>query len=297
VFRQVVNGMDQGIVLTDSSQNVAFANSFANQLFGLNLTGLPVASLRQWISSASEGTPYDVLKGEVLVLDEAKGRQTRCYLNVAPLSRDDTDDLSLVWTFFELTEEIANTQAFIDFSAEMAVLNRDLRKKNEDILHLSRTDVLTGLANRRSILELLEKAVEFSTGQGHSLSVALFDVDRFKEVNDEAGHLVGDEVLRQIGSLAHQALGQDGTLGRYGGEEFLMVLPGADLDQARALAEEVRTAVQKGTEAAGRLVTITVGVAGHRPSAAVDTLLSQADHALYRGKEAGRNRVVVWTSE
>lgn len=293
VFRQVVDGMDQGIVLTDPNQNVAFANSFANQLFGLNLTGTAVATLRQWISSASEGTPYDVLKGEVLVLDELQGRQTRCYLNVAPLSRDSSQDLSLVWTFFELTEEIANTQAFIDFSAELALLNRDLRKKNEEILHLSRTDVLTGLSNRRSILEVLEKAVDFSNAQGQAVSVALFDVDRFKEVNDSAGHLAGDEVLRQISSFAAQALGQDGTLGRYGGEEFLMILPGADLDQARALAEAVRVAVQKGTEARGRAVTITLGVACHQPGLAVDHLLSAADHALYQGKDAGRNRVVV----
>jgi len=293
VFRQIVDGMDQGIVLTDSNQNVAFANSFANQLFGLNLMGVPVATLRQWISSASESTPFDVLKGEVLVLDEQQGRQTRCYLNVAPLSRDSRQDLSLVWTFFELTEEIANTQAFIDFSAELALLNRDLRKKHEEILHLSRTDGLTGLSNRRTILEVLEKAVEFSNAQGQVVSVALFDVDRFKEVNDSAGHLVGDEVLRQISSFAAQALGQDGTLGRYGGEEFLIVLPGADLEQARAIAEEIRVAVLRGTEAKGRAVTITLGVARHQPGSAVDHLLSAADHALYQGKEAGRNRVMV----
>lgn len=293
VFRQIVDGMDQGIVLTDATQTIAFANSFANHLFGVELTGLSVDALRQLISSASEGTPHDVLKGEVLVLDEPQGRQTRCYLNVAPLSRDESNDLSLVWTFFELTEEIANTQAFIDFSAELALLNRDLRKKNEEILHLSRTDVLTGLANRRSILELLQKAADFGGTSGQSLSVALFDVDRFKEVNDNQGHLVGDEVLRQIAHFAAQALGQDGTLGRYGGEEFLILLPGADQEQARSIAEEVRKAIQRGTESRGLAVTVTIGVAALRPGLAVDALLSAADHALYQGKESGRNRVVL----
>jgi len=293
VFRQVVDGMDQGIILTDADQRVGFSNSFANHLFGVELTGLPMNSLRSLISSASEGTPYDVLKGEVLVLDEARGRQTRCYLNVAPLSREKSDDLSLVWTFFELTEEIANTQAFIDFSAELALLNRDLRKKNEEILHLSRTDVLTGVANRRCILDMLEKALQFAAASGQALSVALFDVDRFKEVNDSAGHLAGDEVLRQIASFASLALGQDGTLGRYGGEEFLVILPGADLEQARAMAEVIRTAVHQGTESKGRVVTVTIGVTLCTKGAAVDTLLSAADHALYRGKEAGRNRVIV----
>jgi diguanylate cyclase (GGDEF)-like protein len=293
VFRRIVDGMDQGIVLTDADQKVAFANAFANTLFGTNLGGLPVATLRNLISSASEGMPHDGLKGEVLVLDENRGRQTRCYLNVAPLSRDDDQDHNLVWTFFELTEEIANTQAFIDFSAELALLNRDLRKKHEEILHLSRTDVLTGIANRRSILEMLERAVEFGAAHGQDVSVILFDVDRFKEVNDQFGHLAGDDILRSICRFAGAALDQAGTLGRYGGEEFLVVLPGADLEQARILAEELRVAVQKGTQDQGRQATVTLGVAAFRKGQRVDELLSEADRALYQGKETGRNRVVV----
>ena len=292
VFRRIVDGMDQGIVLTDADQKVAFANAFANTLFGANLMGSPVASLRALISSASE-MPQDGLKGEVLVLDEGRGRQTRCYLNVAPLSRDDDRDHNLVWTFFELTEEIANTQAFIDFSAELALLNRDLRKKHEEILHLSRTDSLTGIANRRSILEMLERAVDFGAAHGQDVSIFLFDVDRFKEVNDQFGHLTGDEVLRSICRLAGSALDQVGTLGRYGGEEFLVVLPGADLEQARILAEELRLRIQKGTQEQGHQATVTLGVAGYRKGQKVDELLSEADRALYQGKESGRNRVVV----
>jgi diguanylate cyclase (GGDEF)-like protein len=293
VFQKVVNGMDQGIILTDQDQRIAFANAFANTLFGTQLIGRPVATLLACISSASVTIPHESLKGEVLVLDEQKGRQTRCYLNVAPLSRDRTDDRSLVWTFFELTEEIANTQAFIDFSAELALLNRDLRKKNEEILHLSRTDVLTGVPNRRSILDMLERARQFDEMQSQGLSVALFDIDRFKEVNDRRGHLAGDEVLRQVSHLAVKTLDQAGTLGRYGGEEFLMVLPGASLAQAKAISEEVRIAVQRGTEENGIPVTITIGVAAHRHGTKVDELLSAADRAMYRGKESGRNRVIL----
>jgi diguanylate cyclase (GGDEF)-like protein len=152
---------------------------------------------------------------------------------------------------------------------------------------------LTGLANRRSILELLDKAVAFATTHGQALSVALFDVDRFKAVNDNLGHLVGDAVLQEVADSAHRALGQDGTLGRYGGEEFLVILPGADLNQARSFADEIRVAVLKGTEAAGHPVTITAGVARLRAGEDMDALLSTADQALYRGKEAGRNQVVV----
>lgn len=296
VFRQVVNGMDQGIILTDADQKIVFANAFANDLFGRELAGKPVSEMTGLLSSASDGQKHhEVPRGEVLVLDEVRGRQTRCYLNVAPLSREDPTDHGLVWTYFELTEEIANTQAFIDFSAELAVMNRDLRIKNEQILHLSRTDVLTGMANRRSILEVLDKSVEFAVERRQDLSIVLLDIDRFKEVNDKRGHLAGDEAIRQVCTFASQVVGAYGTMGRYGGEEFLIVFPGIEKEQARVLAEEVRSAVQKGTIDKGFGVTVTLGVSGLKPefSGDIDTLLSEADVALYQGKAAGRNRVVV----
>jgi len=272
VFRQIVDGMDQGIVLTDADQRVGFSNSYANQLFGLELTGRRVADLKALLQAVGSDSIPELLKGEVLVLDEEKGRQTRCFLNVAPLSRTDPTNHHMVWTFFELTEEIANTQAFIDFSTELAVLNRDLRKKNEEILHLSRTDALTGVANRRTILEILEKARTFD-GQAQGLTVFLIRVEGIREVNHEWGHFAGDAVLRQVCTLALAYLGDRASLGRFGGAEFLVVVPGLDEAGARALGEGLQAAVLDGTEVRGQSIRLALASVRHRPDQDLDTLL------------------------
>jgi two-component system chemotaxis response regulator CheY len=159
---------------------------------------------------------------------------------------------------------------------------------NVDLAELARTDALTGLGNRLRLDEDLSQLHWRCARYGWVYSVAVCDLDRFKAYNDAQGHLGGDEALRRIAAtLVETARRGDGVY-RYGGEEFVIVLPSQDPEHARLAAERIRAAV----EAAGPLTT-SVGVATFTPGAdeRPETVLGRADAALYRAKHAGRNRV------
>ncbi len=158
----------------------------------------------------------------------------------------------------------------------------------------ARTDPLTGVPNRRAVLKRLAEAVDDARCTGRPLGVVLFDADHFKRVNDTCGHQKGDEVLRSLGAMLRDSVRGWDVVGRYGGEEFLAVLPGADLERARAMAERVRMAVEEESGARRRAghpgqITLSCGVAQWNGKESVDELLFAADAALYRAKAAGRN--------
>ena len=158
------------------------------------------------------------------------------------------------------------------------------------------TDHLTGLASRRRALRLLDDMLADARATGRALSVAVFDIDHFKTVNDLHGHLAGDVVLQRVASAATHASRIDDVVGRLGGEEFVLLLPGADQMAATAVAERVRLAIgaDRGVDvAADPRVTISIGVAEMREDATATNLLNRADRALYEAKRAGRNRMRV----
>ncbi len=156
---------------------------------------------------------------------------------------------------------------------------------------LARTDALTGLANRRELMGRLEREQARALRQGAPLSVAMIDLDLFKEYNDAFGHLEGDAVLANIGAaLAERARDTD-VVARYGGEEFCVVLPDTDLAGATALTTELACRVRH--VPANRVVTCSAGVAQWTAGQSADDVLRIADDALYRAKAAGRDQVVM----
>jgi diguanylate cyclase (GGDEF)-like protein len=161
---------------------------------------------------------------------------------------------------------------------------------------LALADELTGLPNRRSVLAFLRAALADAVRARRPLAVVGFDVDRFKSINDSLGHDGGDRVLRAVARLAAAALRHGDRVGRVGGEEFLLVLPGADADAAAEVAERLRSAIAGAPlpdlDPALR-VSCSFGVAAAGDGEAVDDLLRRADAALYRAKSGGRNRVEV----
>lgn len=181
-------------------------------------------------------------------------------------------------------------------------LEQSLREANAKIQHLSITDPLVGTYNRRYLGEQLVKDIERAWRYQRPLSVIMTDLDYFKSINDQYGHLVGDELLKSFAELALGLIRQASDwMARYGGEEFVIVLPETPLDRAAATAEKIRARCSSEpiTTSAGTLaVTASFGIAsltGPEESAiaAADSLLRRADAALYRGKREGRNRVVL----
>jgi len=158
---------------------------------------------------------------------------------------------------------------------------------------LAATDELTGIANRRAFMRQLEREIAGAAEFGWPLAVAMFDVDHFKTVNDRHGHAVGDKVLQLIAARAGAAVRGGDLVGRLGGEEFGILMPGATAEDAAAVAERLRLAIETRRAEDGDLpsVTVSIGIAPREDQREAALLLAAADSALYAAKGAGRNRV------
>jgi diguanylate cyclase (GGDEF)-like protein len=168
---------------------------------------------------------------------------------------------------------------------------------HEEIYRLTIIDALTEIHNKRYFLEFLDRELSRSERYHRPLAVILFDLDRFKAINDELGHLGGDFTLRELAACIKTSMRKEEVFARYGGEEFIIVLPETNLDGAVVVAERLRALVEKHTfqyEGKPYPVTISVGVAatnGDRPLSPSD-LIGEADEKLFEAKRQGRNRVI-----
>ncbi|MCK5831132.1 MAG: GGDEF domain-containing protein [Methylococcales bacterium] len=184
----------------------------------------------------------------------------------------------------------------------------DLRNKLDQITAESLSDALTGLTNRKGFFAAFEKALTLSEVSSYSISLLMIDIDFFKKVNDTHGHLIGDKVIKFIAdTLTMQIKGQD-TASRFGGEEYVILLPNTPLQGAKVLAETIRQKIEKSrirrsnTQESIGQITVSIGVACLHPNEKKDknktkkvleSLINRADSALYLSKENGRNRVTI----
>ncbi len=174
---------------------------------------------------------------------------------------------------------------------EIETLRQELETVRSEVL----TDPLTGVLNRRGSLGRLDAMLE----QDGLPCLLMLDIDHFKSVNDTYGHLFGDKVIRAVATACSNLVGNNGAVARLGGEEFAALLPGVDLDEARALAEEVRIAVANGKIRRGGNhqpiggITISIGVAVCHAGEGHASFIDRADRALYASKQGGRNRITV----
>jgi diguanylate cyclase (GGDEF)-like protein len=169
-------------------------------------------------------------------------------------------------------------------------------RREQEIERLAMTDALTGAYNRRTLFDLGEREAKRAEREGRTLALVLLDLDHFKRINDTHGHPTGDAVLRQFAEIARAYLRKSDLLVRFGGEEFCVLLPGEDEAGALVVADRIRAAVESASIPVGDQairVTSSAGVAAIRPDAerGLPWLIRAADDALYRAKNAGRNRV------
>ncbi|WP_348763720.1 sensor domain-containing diguanylate cyclase [Hyphomonas atlantica] len=192
----------------------------------------------------------------------------------------DRDRMGLFGIVQDVTQQVTHELSIIE-----------ARSRAEEAAHsakiLAETDQLTQIPNRRRVTSDLKKAVMTSKNEGNPVSVALFDIDHFKQVNDTFGHHIGDDVLRRVAETATAAVRACDIVGRFGGEEFVILLPNTTAKTAMLIAERVRIAIAnvRSTPA----VTISVGVAERFQEENVESLLQRVDQALYTAKREGRN--------
>lgn len=195
----------------------------------------------------------------------------------------------------ELRVRLRAGNRILDLQEELVLAREALR---DQATH----DGLTGLLNRAAILELLQNELLRCGRKMQPVSVLLADLDRFKQINDTYGHQTGDVVLREVARRMKSVVRRYDAVGRYGGEEFLIVLPGCDGEAARAQAQRIREAIANSPIVSGTIslsVTGSIGVSWRGPTGNSDTdgLVRDADLALYRAKDGGRNRVELSTFE
>lgn len=178
------------------------------------------------------------------------------------------------------------TSQFI-YERDLLAASALARQAANDAKLMAETDQLTGIANRRRISAELEMEIANSTKHGRPLAIAIFDIDHFKQINDRFGHHVGDEVLKRVAKNADRELRSGDMLGRFGGEEFVILFPGAGSHIALKVAERVRRTIEAG--GANPSVTVSIGVAEFAEGETAETILRRADEALYAAKADGRN--------
>lgn len=253
----------------------------------------------QVVEQAREIDPAVVLlDAEMPVLD---GHATLAALKADPRTRDIPvvflssraagDDVAAALQlgahdYLRKPPEAQELLARVGVATRMKLLQDELRARVDDLDRLSRTDHLTGLANRRHTEERLHTALSSSTRHRQDVALLVVDVDHFKQVNDTRGHEEGDRLLACVADLLQGAARAEDTVGRWGGEEFVVVAPHTDCGQATVLAERLR-----GVVAAAAGVTVSIGGASTKGPG--HGLVAAADANLYRAKEGGRNRVVV----
>jgi len=188
----------------------------------------------------------------------------------------------------ELQARLLVAQRIIGFQEQLIATREELRIQ-------ATHDFLTQLLNRAGIMEALAQEMNRSDRRAGVFSVVLADIDHFKKINDTYGHATGDQVLREVANRMKTSLRSYDVAGRYGGEEFLVILPDCDESTAIHVAEKIRKAVSctpiDGLGEA-RTATISLGVSTRTPGTSADALLSAADTALYQAKSMGRNRVI-----
>ena len=211
--------------------------------------------------------------------------------------------LGLVWFVFvggyihNLQQRIREQRESLrDNHSRLEESHRQLHEAMEKLAEIAVRDSLTGLYNRRHFLERLEEMIALAERSHEPFYLALIDLDHFKQVNDQHGHQVGDDILQRFAAVARQALRRSDVLARYGGEEFIALFPeGSNADIAEVLERLRETFASTGHDdlVPGLKVTLSAGLTGWRPGDNADSLTKRADDALYTAKHLGRNRLQV----
>ncbi|MGB3160132.1 MAG: sensor domain-containing diguanylate cyclase [Carnobacterium sp.] len=180
-----------------------------------------------------------------------------------------------------------------DIYQEIENKQQELLKVNEQLVNLSNTDQLTGIPNRRLFeMKMKEQIVRYSANEKITFCLFMIDIDHFKKINDQYGHLIGDSVLIKIAQMIQELIPVEGMVARYGGEEFIVILPYLKEEKMFEVAQKINESIEKANWVKIDGVTVSVGVSDFQTGDTRDTIVERADLALYKAKRNGRNQVV-----
>ena len=311
--KAALDNLQEGVIFLDKREHIVLANTAFTKQVGQTssaLVGYSVANL-PWRKSdpeeAIESYPWTTAikekkseQGVPLLLSEPTGEPKKFIVNSTPILDERGAVRGVLSSFNDVSElEQANAH-LLGVLKELEESRQRIALQNEELERLATRDPLTGCFNRRAFFDQMEKAFVAACKNNTELGCIMTDIDHFKSFNDRYGHAIGDQVIQVVVKALGATLRATDFLGRYGGEEFCIVLPGLDSVGTAKVAERIRSKIE--TEAglairttAGIQITSSFGVSSIA-SGAVDPseLIDQADKALYKAKEGGRNQVRQW---
>ena len=305
--RNALDTLTEGVIVLDKQQRIVLSNSAFSNIVGRSfeeLQGFKVSDIdwiscdvtqpldgHPWLSAIQQGI---MQKGAVLGFHDPEKGMRKLVVNAAPIVDGKNNSRGALTTFDDVTEvEEKNVQ----LQAALSILDesrKEIERQNQELHCLATHDPLTSCLNRRSFLTQFDKLWSSCQHSDRALACVMLDIDNFKKVNDTRGHTTGDQVLQQVAGVLLSLTRDRDVVCRYGGEEFCVLLPDCELDNAVTVAQKFRQGVEM-CKPVGVLVTISLGVSALAlGSKEPSELLEQADAALYAAKRSGRNRVVRW---
>lgn len=292
-FQIITDLLGEGIFLVDSDGMLIFMNPEAERLLGYGFEYLTTRPVYEIIHIQQPDGTYLQPRQSSLAVAIREGKEYRNDDDAFTCKSGQILPVSIVSR--PVISGGINTGSVIAFNdiTERKKYIESLELINQLLEQQAMTDPLTGIYNRLKITKALETEIDRAQRYNSHLSVILLDVDKFKSINDTYGHLEGDAVLKKIADLLTDNIRTTDILGRWGGEEFILLTPGLDLERAAQFAEKLRIAVERHAFPIQRSITSSFGVTVFNTGDTEFTLTNRADQALYTAKQNGRNRVEV----
>lgn len=284
IANRVLAASPVAMFLLDRNNTIVNVNPAAHRLFGIsNVSFIGQSADRLHANQTSPATPaqlFESTNGDGLINEEL-------------FTRQDGSIFTALKSISVVEAENGEPEYFIETVVDITTI----KLTQEKLRQQANTDELTGLLNRRAAEYVLNQPVREALSTDSTFSVIMCDVDLFKRVNDRFGHQAGDVVLKNVATTMKTAVRVGDYCIRWGGEEFLIILPGCVAEVAGVLANRIREEIAKLEHGPVGVVTMSFGVAQWDKSESVETLILRADKALYKAKRSGRNQVCLWTAE
>jgi diguanylate cyclase (GGDEF)-like protein/PAS domain S-box-containing protein len=304
--------LTEGVMLVDTNERVVLANAAIGERLAVDsadLLGKSLSALEWSFPKTSEASPTAfpwqaaLAEGEQQTSTRLRlygGDKERFFMvNSSPIQDEDGTIQGALATFNDVTELENKNVQLTGLVDDLEASRDEVSRKNEELRVLAERDPLTNCLNRRAFFEQANIEFDLAAGEGGPLSVIMLDIDHFKKVNDTYGHGVGDEVIKNVANILQAGMREKEYVGRYGGEEFCVLLPNTEMETAAMVAERLRKQLaEAATEGIAELtspITASLGVSSSVGGAAsTGDLVDQADQALYASKDSGRNKVSRW---
>lgn len=292
-FSKIIDNMADAVIVVDGQHNMIFCNESVQRTFGYYNNELIGENIKKLILGGISYEDEDLIEKFT-----REGIPAAFMGNKEDEEDSDKQEMGLRKDGGKFSLDIEVLDVSIGSTKYYATIIKDVsenRSKEKELLKLASTDPLTGAFNRREFKSLAEQEGIRSQRYNRPLSVMMLDIDHFKDLNDTYGHAAGDLGLQNFTASCSEALRNMDILGRWGGEEFVVILPETEIEGAIVIAERLRKVVEESSFISGTnkiSFTVSIGVAQYKPEeTTVDAPLARADEAIYNAKKQGRNRV------